>query len=744
MQATENNYAFRRKLAEVHKPDRRAADCVPGDGETVIDEEWSIVYYGKRNGLLERTAKDLQDYLFVSMNISVKIRRVDSLEAAVAAGRRTIALGTAEQLPDVGGHLTVKHSYRVTATADAIVVCGRDERGAAQGSYYLEDIMNLREAPFVPLMDTVRAPLFSPRMAHSGWGIDQFPDAHLNEMAHAGIDAIVVFVKGIDHTAAGFQDINHLIDRAEQHGLDVYMYSYVANQESCKTIQPHPDDPGAAAFYDKLYGSIFAVYPRLKGVILVGESVEFMSKDPHTTGLPRLEWPEEHIRTKPNPGWWPCEDYPQWVSMVRDAVRKHRSDADIVFWTYNWGWAPEEARIKLIRVLPQDITLLVTFEMFEQIKRDGVTNVCVDYTAAFEGPGAYFASEAEAARERGLKLYAMSNTGGMTWDFGVIPYEPVPYQWARRHEALLRSAANWELSGLLENHHYGWWPSFVSDLTKWRFWTPSPDRESLFESVARRDFGAAAAPFALAAWQHWSEAIRDYIPTPEDQYGPFRIGPSYPFVFNQVVAPPASKHAYFGNLILMPDYKPYEDPRQSPGPSRVPVEIRYLEKMKSRWEEGNASLIEALKLTPENKRAEGERLLLLNEFIVRMTQTAIHAKRWWLAKIRLQAAFDPAEAGGILDELKRLGELEIANAEAAIPLVAADSRLGWEPSMEYMTDPARVRWKIAQLRAVLDYEIPQYRRSLEVTAGYHNHCLASCSASKHGVENGSGRLPRDA
>ena len=30
----------------------------------------------------------------------------------------------------------------------------------------------------------------------------------------------------------------------------------------------------------------------------------------------------------------------------------------------------------------------------------------------------------------------MSNTAGMTWDFGVVPYIPVPFQWAKRHKAL--------------------------------------------------------------------------------------------------------------------------------------------------------------------------------------------------------------------------------------------------------------------------------------------------------------------
>jgi hypothetical protein len=59
-----------------------------------------------------------------------------------------------------------------------------------------------------------------------------------------------------------------------------------------------------------------------------------------------------------------------------------------------------------------------------------------------------------------------------------------------------------------------------------------------------------------------------------------------------------------------------------------------------------------------------------------------------------------------------LAQRAIRNAEAAIPLVAADSRLGWEPSMEYMTDAAHLEWKIRQVRKVLETSLPAFRNNL--------------------------------
>ena len=105
-------------------------------------------------------------------------------------------------------------------------------------------------------------------------------------------------------------------------------------------------------------------------------------------------------------------------------------------------------------------------------------------------------------------------------------------------------------------------------------------------------------------------------------------------------------------------------------------------------------------------------MLGLGQFIRNCVQTTLHTKRWWQLMQRLLAQTEVGAAQAILDDMVRLGEAEIANAQATIPLVEADSRLGWEPSMEYMADRAHLDWKIAQLRLVLDEGIPAYRSTL--------------------------------
>ena len=79
-------------------------------------------------------------------------------------------------------------------------------------------------------------------------------------------------------------------------------------------------------------------------------------------------------------------------------------------------------------------------------------------------------------------------------------------------------------------------------------------------------------------------------------------------------------------------------------------------------------------------------------------------------KLRIEEDVDQINV--ILDELVEIAEDEILNAKNTIPLVEADSRLGWEPAMGYTTDPEKVKWKIGQVERVISHEIPVYRSIL--------------------------------
>ena len=52
-----------------------------------------------------------------------------------------------------------------------------------------------------------------------------------------------------------------------------------------------------------------------------------------------------------------------------------------------------------------------------------------------------------------VPVYANTETAGLTGDFGVIPYEPMPYQWLKRFESVVKAHDEWGVCGLLECIH---------------------------------------------------------------------------------------------------------------------------------------------------------------------------------------------------------------------------------------------------------------------------------------------------
>lgn len=703
---THGTYDFRKEMLQIHRPDILDPAYVPQKDEICVDG-WNIVIAKNCDRVLLTGVQDLQDYLLTSLSASVAIRRKANLNDLP---EKTILVATCEQMGVQWEGEKIPASYRITISEDAIIVCGIDERGCAQGCYQLEDRMNSIRAPYLAKGVTTYSPEFSPRMIHSGYQLDRYPDQHLSAIAHAGMDAILIFVSGVNETPTGPLDFNELIYRAGKYGLDVYAYSYFHTKL-------HPDDPGSEAEFEATYGELFKQCPGFKGVVLVGESVEFPSKDPRASkGTQSTNKTDGIPNPKPTAGWIPCFDYPLWLERLKKAVRQYKEDADIVFWTYNWGYCSEKERLDLIDILPTDISLMATFEMFEEKVVDGVRTRACDYTISFPEAGAYFLSEAKRAKERGIRLYTQANSAGLDWDFGTVPYIPVAHHWKRRYDAMLEAKDKYGLCGVMESHHFGFWPSFISRLEKKMFTSPRISGDDAIYQLATELYGQKWADKAVEAWKKLSEGYNYYICTNEDQYGPFRIGPAYPLVYNVDVKIPTVPYAHFGgNKICVTDYASskvffyiaFGQLKTARIQQRHGEEAKCLEKMEKCFIEGRKMLDEITEELTGVQKEDSIRLCNLLRYMEHCIRTTIHVKQWSVLRCKCAAETDGKKLLELHRQMTAIGEAEIQNAQQTIPLVEADSRLGWEPSMEYIGSVYHLNWKIRQVRQVLDTEIPR-------------------------------------
>lgn len=684
---TEQHYDFRKKLLEIHEKGIRDCTLTPDADEFELQNN-TLIYFEENDIVIKTAAEDFCDFLKTSMNIEASLTD-ESSSASIriySASRHNI------DLKDANGY----KGFMIECTEKGINIYSFDNRGAAQALYYLEDIMTFRKAPFI-IKETIRKrPLFAPRMTHSGYGVDDFPDAHLAQMAHEGFDVVLLFVKGINETLGGHVDFKDLIKRCEKYGLDVYMYSFIP----CKK---NPFDPDAEEYYDNTFGKIFSEVPEFKGLILVGESIRFPSIDPAL-----IKDTDEHKYFPPlNQGsaGYPCSDYKELTELIKKVINKHTKDVDVVLWSYNWGYQSEEARSKLIDSLPNDITLQATFETMDYLPdRDYIA----DYTLSSAGPGYYFKTDAQAAHKRGLKLYSMTNTGGRTWDFGVIPYEPMPHQWIKRYKEMRNAHEKWGLSGIMENHHYGWYPSFISKLAKHSFWNEPADYDKLLKTILSSEFGAQNYETVIKALELFSEAINYYVPSAENQYGSFRVGTAYPFCVTRKYPIPTEEGAAFGNCICHIDHSNGCDGRYRQVISiRVCKDVEFLKKMLDCMHKG-VEILSAL----EGVNDKLDKLINLSKYIELNVASGINFKKWYITRCKFYAETDIYKIKEYLDELEAILLSEKEIAYKSLPLVDRDSCLGWEPSMLYIGHRENIEWKIEELERTRKLDLGEYRKNL--------------------------------
>ena len=683
----ESRYEFKNELLEIHKKNVRNHSLFPKDNEFVISDIFFITVPRDADDVILTAARDFNDYLWTSMNIS------SSLSYTADSGCIKISLN--KDIEEASGYM----GYRITFYDNYITLEGYDNVGVAQGLYFLEDLMNLRKAPYLKKKTIKSKALYELRSAQSPLGMFEFTDECLAMMAHRGYNQISLWIKDLNLSNRGdYIDMPLLCERAEKYGIGVFIMLY-------QNHSAHPDDEGAEEFYDNMYGKIFEGCPKLQGVYLIGEANHFSSRDPRVGLAPVNANTIENIPTgKISPGFFPCNDYPQWVRLIQKCIRKHNKDAIVIFSSYNWGLAPEKDRIDLINNLPDDIYLSMGWEMYEKFKVGDATIGVADYTLRIPGPGEYFKSEALAAKKRGMKVMATVNSAGRTWDFGVIPYEPMPHQWIKRFRSMLDARENYNLCGLSECIHYGFHPSFVNDLEKWATFSHEESLEEVLEALLKRDFGEANYNEVNRALEIWSEAIKHIPPAYELQYGALRIGPAYPIWLRSDGGggkKPDEFNAMFGSAWMYTgSYSTgFFDEYDSPG-RRIHV---YLKDTKDTAE----LILKGIDVLEGIKNANDSilRLANLGKFMYRTLITAEHVMRVYLLVQKSLITYDKDERLGYAKELREILLSEKDNVEKTIPIVQVDSRLGWEPSMEYQCDEKCLRWKLRQLEHELNVSL---------------------------------------
>jgi hypothetical protein len=281
----------------------------------------------------------------------------------------------------------------------------------------------------------------------------------------------------------------------------------------------------------------------------------------------------------------------------------------------------------------------------------------------------------------------------------------------------------------MENHHYGWMPSFLDLFAKNAFTDHGLSNADMLSAIAKRDFGEHHE-MVLAAWAQFSEGISKVIACNLDQYGPYRSGVSYPLTFTQTAAElhmpsvPWAWHAQGGiwNPIYRDTVLDHID--------QSLLRLRRACAVTEHFRRGVALLDSVATQAKFPYGSEQSCQIAVARYIYCCYTTAKHVMLWNIAKrllFALREKRDVVRIGELLAAIsvkeytedvlascmRAIAEKEKENVGVALACWQEDSRLGFEASMEYVFNDEFAKWKLREIDVSLT-QLQQYLASPQV------------------------------
>jgi hypothetical protein len=712
----EQPYAFHKALTEWVEPLRRNQAAKPATDEIEIPRQgWSLIIPSQAGVALRTAAGEFRDYLLRSMQVRVTLREEQSV-SNWRSSEKTIVAGTRKQMTGCGDKLAGRKDYQIETSPNRVSVCGFDESGAMHGLYNLEARMNLREGPFLAArLDTTRRSLYKARMTLSGLGWEEWPDPYLAMLSRYGFDSIFASVYVNPNGVNGpppFWDkmkkqdprrVHDLIRRAGRYGISLY----------CPIVYLYNGEPENEAGLRKLVRDIVTEFPEIRGYILLTEG--FFYKTWFGAGgqgnIDLRDWVRHWARG---------------VEIVAEECKKANPEIEVLPWEYNIDFRPTEVELKKYGTaqLPVDTIPLLTFENGKGFERDGEHGSLRDYAISETGPAEVTEGQIAVAKERKMRgVYAKADTWA-SWQYGTFPYLPFPYQWYARYQALEK----YGIDGTMESWSYGFKPNYIAEMRNWYSWSDAPPLDRLLRAIARREFGGGSEDLALAAWDHFSKAIR-LVPDTGGTMGTTNAVAA-PLLFSK---PPAVtmtiEHSWEDsnvwsrtanilpywpytsrNAILAPDFTNETNASERyVRPFTVPVFTKYLKLAADEMEKGLMSYRRAALAAPLAKLRSAYREVLLAEQLERMMRSDDAVLEFEDMRFQLAKTSTKGDRMSLLDKMETLAKEELARTQDSLETARRDSRLGYEWERDYIYSPFTIEQKIKLLRQTVSHEIPDYR-----------------------------------
>jgi hypothetical protein len=412
------------------------------------------------------------------------------------------------------------------------------------------------------------------------------------------------------------------------------------------------------------------------------------------------------------------------INLLAEAARSINPQAEVIAWPYSAEhvWSADKAQAGLIEKLRPGAGIFTEIEKDEYVEKPGgVRKHLWDYSIDLIGPGERAKQQITACRAAGIPIYTKSEPE-LGFEAPRLPHIPCLDRWLERAEALASCGADGAWVFPAFRPCYG---TSAAESYKLMWWDPVPDRSTALDQLARRIAGREAGPHLREAWQFVSQAIAYSPELPPYYTGPYYLGPAHPMIADPGAELP---QVFYGRYLFMAEISDKEGlPLRPTFDTKPRGDVEKFGAMYRQMRDTLARAVEAIEkakpLVPGRCRlpfAAEESPIRWFHHTAR-TQANFYESCSLRDRILVIAARSDRspeqieEASELLERWKSVLEDELANTEAALPVVQNDMRLdfyyGGDHTFPHAAD--MIQAKLDMLRN----EITAFLPSLAVKCG---------------------------
>ncbi|HNT36368.1 MAG TPA: hypothetical protein PKH07_15385, partial [bacterium] len=517
-------------------------DAKPNSDEVALEADWRIILSDKAHPLSETIARDLADFLYQRMELTLPIARAstEELTAGVEKAISLIDSGSGEE----------SEAFSIAVHRNRVIICASSAEGTRNGVVRLVDTIGFRQAPLLTLGEQRYEPRLGVRLGVVPWM------GSLRDVVFMGYNAISA--GGASLYALSTSDaIPELKERRRPDSLAAIQKSVAAAQKYglktyvlLETRQRFPkDDP------------IFTAYPEIRGTPTWAADSEYVLCTEHPLVQRFLmESVEGLFRAAPGldgvlfinggEGFYHCymrsfgaakgrSSCPRCDAVGVDTVvanlsnnmaaaaRRMNPKAEVLAWPYSAEhvWSSDRAQAGFIARLKPGAGVFTEIEKDEYVdKPEGVRKHLWDYSIDLIGPGERAKQQVIACKAVGAPIY-MKSEPELAFEAPRLSHIPCMDRWADRAESLASCGADGAFVFPAFRPCYG---NVTAELYKHFWWTPTPTKDEVLTNLARRVAGPEAGTHLRNAWKFVSEAVEWSPELPSYYTGPYYLGPAHP------------------------------------------------------------------------------------------------------------------------------------------------------------------------------------------------------------------------